>query len=238
MLLCLLLAMQAMPSAARALTVLDYEPHNNPVADNVTRLSVSKLDGATRDALEGAALSESSTGLKIGGDDTYVEDDDDARLIASWTSAKKAEVIEGTLSVDVVYVIEETKAPDGYARSAEKVYFALRSEDFNTRGSLLDASVLKVGSKVRQLAQDDWPDCVEISEVSGSGNSQAFVINMLNDEVDGSGDSSSKHATAAGSRAVERLARTGDPTRVGVMVALLVAGCVALAIGLKVRTRS
>ncbi len=75
------------------------------VQDEATYVEFNKLDTRTHEWVEGAQLSivEKETG----------------RVVNAWTSGKAPEVLQKALNVDVVYVLREDEAPEGYERAAD-----------------------------------------------------------------------------------------------------------------------
>ena len=146
---------------AFANTVLDYDPTEtiNPVADNITRLNVNKLEKGSRDGVTGAhlAIYEKATG----------------KLITEWITDGNAHEVarnagdsnRGALDIDVVYILRELAAPDGYAK-AKDVEFVIHSDNFNTTGEILSGG-------------EDGN--AESAEIRGSGPEQAFVISLFDE---------------------------------------------------------
>jgi pilin isopeptide linkage protein len=75
------------------------------VSDEVTKLSIAKLDAKTHEALSGAVLQilEKSSGT----------------VLAQWTSGSAMQAINKKLNVDTHYILHEVSAPDGYALAAD-----------------------------------------------------------------------------------------------------------------------
>jgi len=113
------------PVAAFAETTLEYDPSGNPVADNVTRIEVNKLEKGSRDYVKGAHLQiiNKATG----------------EVVQDWISDGNACLLEKVLDVDTTYVLHEVSAPEGYAVAAD-TEFVLHSEDFNTTGQILSGA--------------------------------------------------------------------------------------------------
>lgn len=138
-------------------TVLDYDANrtSNPVADNITRLNVNKLEKGSRDYVEGAHLCiiEKETG----------------RLVTEWiTDGTTHEIARNTgdkssLNVDEVYILRELEAPEGYAKAADTEFVLRNDNAFNTAGEIIDG-----------------PDA-EFDAIQGSGDVQAFVINLYDE---------------------------------------------------------
>ena len=146
-----IVAALVLPARAFAVQDLYYNPPEsvNPVADNVTRLEMNKFEKGTDKALPGAKM--------------VIIDEATGEVVHSWTTGEGAEVIEKKLNVDTWYIMREVEAPAGYA-TAPDTRFILHSEEFNTRGEILNEH-----------------DNVEFSAVTGSGQEQAFVINLYDD---------------------------------------------------------
>ena len=156
-------AMIVVPGRALAETVLDYDPTEtiNPVADNITRLNVNKLEKGARDRVVGAhlAIYEKETG----------------KLITEWISdgsphevARNAQDSRhGALNIDTVYILRELEAPEGYTK-AKDVEFVIHSDNFNTSGEILSGG------------EDGNADS---EQIRGSGPEQAFVINLYDEST-------------------------------------------------------
>ena len=155
-------AAAAAPVSAFAVTTLDYDPTEtiNPVADNITRLNVNKLrKDQSHDFVPGAHL--------------CVIEKESGKIVTEWISegsvheiARNAESgADGALDCDVVYILRELEAPEGYEK-AKDVEFIIHSTDFNTTGEILSGG------------EDGNADS---SEIRGSGPEQAFVINLYDE---------------------------------------------------------
>lgn len=146
-------------TTALAVTVLDYDANRtkNPVADNITRLNVNKLERGSRDYVKGARMCiiEKETG----------------RIVTEWvTDGETHEVARNTgdkasLDVDVVYVLRELEAPEGYTQAADTEFVLHSDNTFNTSGEILNG-----------------PDA-EFDAIHGDGDVQAFVINLYDEAV-------------------------------------------------------
>ena len=147
-----------LPARAFAKTTLEYEPTNtiNPVADNITRLNVNKLEKGSRDYVKGAhmVIIEKETGKVV----TEWVTDGSTHEVARNTDDPN----RGALNIDTVYILRELEAPAGYAK-AEDTEFIIHSDNFNTTGEI------KSG------------DDADSEEIRGSGPEQAFVINLYDE---------------------------------------------------------
>ena len=211
-------------------TVIDFEPtgsEESPISNNPTRLNVTKYDMETDEALKGAKLAIYE-----------VEDGETKDEVVSWTSDEDAEVIEGLLSIDKIYLLRELEAPQGYDK-VKDTYFVLRSENYSTKGYITNKDGV-------QVAEKDIPDYVRVEDMSGSGNSQAFIINLYDSEGgdaadDEDSDEGEERNSPTASRATalaERLAKTYDSTSMTLIATIATCGAVMLAIGLhRIRTR-
>ena len=150
--------MIVVPGRAQAKTVLDYDPTEtiNPVADNITRLDVDKLEKGSRDPVKGAVL--------------QVIKKETGEVIDEWTTdgttheiARNVEGIHGALDIDTVYILREVSVPDGYEK-AKDVEFIIHSDNFNTSGEILSGS-------------EDGN--AESGQIRGTGPEQAFVISLF-----------------------------------------------------------
>ena len=191
---------------------LDYEPTENPVADNVTRVLVNKLRADTHEYVEGAHL-------------VIYPEADPTTIVAEWVSTGTSHEIARTLDVNTRYVLHEVSVPAGYGL-AEDVVFELYSEDFNTTGKIISGG----GGNA------------EFEIISGDGPDQAFVISMYDPvkpaqeqkeihkrrEVERPASYSSTTA----------LAKTGDLFSQPLFYALLAAGAAAIGYGVYRRRKA
>ena len=153
-------AMAAVPALAK--TVLDVYPDSytpkNPVQDNITRLNVNKMEKGARDYVKGAHLA--------------IYERDSGKLVTEWVSdgtthevARNAEgTDQGALDVNVVYVLRELSAPEGYEKAADVEFIIRSDENFNTSGEIISGS-------------EDGN--AESEQIRGSGPEQAFVISLF-----------------------------------------------------------
>lgn len=214
----LFVAMIVVPGRAYAEVVLDYDPTEtvNPVADNITRLNVNKLEKGARDYVQGAhmAIFEKETGKLV----TEWITDGTAHEVARNTDDPN----RGALDVDVVYILRELEAPEGYQR-AEDVEFVIHSDDFNTSGEILSGS--ENGN-------------ADAEEIRGSGPEQAFVINLYDEATLNVTDEETvtRQKEREDETQVERsrgnLTKTGDDTSFLPIIVLAAAGCGVLAVAL------
>lgn len=105
------LALAALTTAALALAFVLAAPGEAQartleapigVADDITRVRVAKVDASTHDALEGATLQ-------------IYRKDDPSSPVDTWVSDGTVHELAKGLDVDVVYVLHEASAPEGYA---------------------------------------------------------------------------------------------------------------------------
>ena len=176
-----LAALVAAPGRALAVTELEYDPQTNPVADNVTRLDVNKLETGPRDAVVGA----------------------------------KMQIIDEETGAEKVYILREVSAPEGY-EVAPDTRFILHSEEFNTTGEILNDH-----------------DNVEFSAVTGSGQEQAFVINLYDDAT--MVQEKENHVKREVKRTLPKTSDVFDPTMV---YALGAGGAVVVIAGIIMKARS
>jgi hypothetical protein len=197
------------PGAALAETVLDYEPTENPVADNVTRLEVNKLRADTHEYVEGAHLV------------IYPQGEPD-NIVAEWVSATSMFELARVLDINTPYVLHEVSAPEGYGL-AEDVVFELYSENFNTTGRILSG---------------DANGNAEFEIISGSGPEQAFVINMY-DPIKPREEEREIHRQREVERPREEtLPKTGDLFNQPLFYGLLAAGVAAVGYGIYMRRKA
>lgn len=140
-------------------TVLDYDANRtkNPVADNITRLNINKLEKGSRDYVKGAHLCiiEKETG----------------RIVTEWVTGEDTHEVarntgdKSSLNVETVYVLREIEAPEGYNQAADTEFVLHSSDQFNTTGEIISG-----------------PDA-EFDVIQGNGDEQAFVINLYDEAV-------------------------------------------------------
>lgn len=197
------------PGAALAETVLDYEPTENPVADNVTRLEVNKLRADTHEYVEGAHM-------------VIYPQGDPNNIVAEWVTATSMYELARVLDINTPYVLHEVSAPEGYGL-AEDVVFELYSENFNTTGRILSG---------------DANGNAEFEIISGSGPEQAFVINMY-DPIKPREEEREIHKQREVERpAKETLPKTGDLFNQPLFYGLLAAGVAAVGYGIYMRRKA
>ena len=189
---------------------LDYEPTENPVADNVTRVLVNKLRKDTHEYVEGAHL-------------VIYKESDPSTVVAEWISTGTAHEIARTLDVNTRYVLHEVSAPAGYGL-AKDVTFELYSEDFNTTGKILAGG-------------EDGNAEFEI--ISGSGADQAFVISLY-DPIKPAEEKKEIHKQREVERpaSYQNLVKTGDLFNQPLVIGLAIGGLVALAYGIHRRRKA
>lgn len=197
------------PGAALAETVLDYEPTENPVADNVTRLEVNKLRADTHEYVEGAHM-------------VIYPQGDPNNIVAEWVTATSMYELARVLDINTPYVLHEVSAPEGYGL-AEDVVFELYSENFNTTGRILSG---------------DANGNAEFEIISGSGPEQAFVINMY-DPIKPREEEREIHKQREVERpAKETLPKTGDLFNQPLFYGLLAVGVAAVGYGIYMRRKA
>ena len=153
--------MAALPTFAYGEIKLEVYPTGtktkNPVADNITRLNVNKLEKGARDGVVGAKLCiiNKETGEMVG--EPWISDGTTHEIARNSDNPKS-----GALDIDVVYILRELEAPEGYAKAAD-TEFVIHSDNFNTTGEILSG-----------------PDA-DSEEIHGSGPEQAFVINLYDE---------------------------------------------------------
>lgn len=195
-----LAALVAAPGRALAVTELEYDPQTNPVADNVTRLDVNKLETGSRDAVVGAKM--------------QIIEEETGAVVAEWMTDGNVHELSKILDIEKVYILREVSAPEGY-EVAPDTRFILHSEEFNTRGEILNDH-----------------DNVEFSAVAGSGQEQAFVINLYDDaKIE---QVKENHVKREVKRTLPKTSDVFDPTIAGVVA---VGGAAAVAAGLAMKRR-
>lgn len=247
----LVAAMAALPAFAQAKVVLDVYDENytpkNPVADNITRLYVNKLDKNSREHVKGAMLCiiNESTGQMVG---EPWESNGTAHEIA-----RNVEGVgkDGALDIDTWYILKELKVPEGYSgnfkdlqddpNTPHLIRFRIHSDDFNTTGEL--------------QVDDEIKEFVDSSEMHGSGPEQAFVINLYNEAIayeetvrtetnrqnnesggqvetgnsTSTSSSTSARSTTSSSTSTSGLTKTGDDTNYTPVIVAAVAGVAIIA---------
>lgn len=191
------------PGLALAETVLEYEPQDNPVADNVTRVLVNKLRADTHEPVEGAHL-------------VIYPASDPSTVVAEWVSTGEAHEIARTLDVNTRYVLHEISAPAGYGLASD-VTFELYSEDFNTTGKIISGG----------------GENAEFDIISGSGPEQAFVISLYDPIKPAEEKKEvHKQREVSRPASYQNLVKTGDLFNQPLFYGLLVAGVAAIAYGI------
>lgn len=174
----LVVAMATFVTKVQAEIVLDvygdgYEA-KNPVAGNITRVKVNKLDKSDHEPVAGALL--------------CIINDETGDVVDTWESngatheiARNVEGVGvgGALDIDTWYVLKELSVPEGYSSnfkdlqddpdSPHLVRFMIHSDDFNTTGEM--------------EVDDEIAEFVESQDIHGSSTEQAFVINLYNESV-------------------------------------------------------
>ena len=224
---------------ALAETVLDYDANRteNPVADNITRVRIYKLEEGTLDPVEGAHLCiiEKATG----------------RVITEWISDGTPHNILRThgdksfLDIDTEYILRELSAPAGYAK-AEDTVFIIRSRNFETEGEILsggdaDASIERDGdTEVRIVGEDGtektFPyftiklrDRKEGEETRVEERPQDRVVD---DVTHVAANDKSGEENKSEEKTSERLAQTSDDTPFAAMAGMAWAGAICLVAGI------
>lgn len=201
-----LAALVAVPGRALAVEELTYEPTTNPVADNVTRLDVNKLAEDTHEPVVGAHMQI----LEVRADGSI-----NPEPVKDWVTTGAEYEIAQELNVGTEYILHEVSAPEGY-KVAPDTHFILYSENFNTRGQIINPH-----------------DLVEYAEISGSGPEQAFVLNLY-DEVEVRTVEKENHVKREVKRKLPQTSDLFDPTIAGVVA---VGGVAVVAAGLAMRRR-
>ena len=168
------------------------------VSDEATEVTFNKLDTRTHEWVEGAKLS--------------VREKESGRVVASWTSGAAPQVLEAVLNVDVVYVLREDEAPEGYERAAD-VEFSIDSYGNvevlagteNGNAELSDATITLYDTRI-PVEEVVTENRERIREVPGTGEERTVT-----------------------EKADKKLARTGDTLAWGA-IALVAVGSAALAL--------
>ena len=215
-------------------TVLDYDANRteNPIADNITRLNVNKLEKGARDYVVGAHM--------------CIIEKESGRVITEWISDGSVHEIarntgdKSSLDIDKVYILRELEAPEGYAKAADTEFVLHSNDQFNTVGEIING-----------------PDA-EFDVISGHGDVQAFVINLYDeatanvedveqrqrtnsDEVGDEVQTGEKKTetrtetttkTETTEKTSERLAQTSDDTPFAAMAGMAWAGAICLVAGI------
>ena len=204
-----LAALVAAPGRALATQTLEYTPTTNPVADNVTRLDVNKLATDTHEPVVGAkmVILYAETGEPV-----YDKNGNKVE----WISGTEVKEIAQVLNVETEYILREIEAPEGY-KKAPDTHFILHSEDFNTRGEIINPH-----------------DNVEYAEISGSGPEQAFVLNLY-DDVEVRTVDQEKHVQRQVKRKLPQTSDVFDPT---IAYAVAACGLAAVATGINLKRRA
>ncbi|MDO4806962.1 MAG: hypothetical protein Q4A07_06930 [Coriobacteriales bacterium] len=242
------------PVRAHAKTVIDYDPTEtiNPVADNITRLNVDKLETGSRDQVKGAVL--------------QVIKKETGEVVDEWTSdgttheiARNAGGVHGALDIDTVYILREVSVPEGYEK-AKDVEFIIHSDDFNTTGeilsggedgnaesgairgsgpeqafviSLFDKATMHVTDEERRTRERETQEQQEVQQQTG--NRQQSTTSSTTSGTTSSTTSGTTSSSTSSTTTSDGLTQTGDSTSYVPVVVLAVVG--AGAIGLAVQRR-
>ena len=105
-----------------------------------TKVTITKVDASTGKAIAGAEL---------------VLKDANGNTITSWTSTTTAHIIKDLKNG--TYTIEETKAPEGYVKSNEKVNFTIDDNNrdikvnFKNKAKQVVINITKIDQETREL---------------------------------------------------------------------------------------
>ena len=103
------------------------------IEDSKTRISVSKVDIADGEELEGAHI-QIIFKESVFGKETIIEE---------WDSTKDAHVVEG-LKIGVEYILRETAAPEGYTAAADIKFSLDENGEVTSTGTVSEDGVLLV----------------------------------------------------------------------------------------------
>ena len=134
------------------------------VSDDVTRIQVDKLDERTHEAVKGARM--------------QILARDTGEVVDEWTTDGATHVLEKGLDVDVVYILREAEAPEGYAKIDDVEFLANevegtgitllteRERDLLTNADLLAMSHCAENARqIRRSTEDAvWVSCSEVPE--------------------------------------------------------------------------
>lgn len=230
---CLCVVLSSAQGALAADVSLEYKANGTGVSDETTKLTVSKLETDTHEAVEGAHLA------------IFTKSDYDSGNLSNpvtqwWTGTSAHEVSKtldaGKTSADSQhYVLVELDTPDGYL-TADPVEFYLindPSATFTTKVVIDEASKTK---------QDGSPNCSETSETAWSlalyDEETAEHRELVQTRKRTSQDSDANGSQNAVQQALGRLAQTGDDFSLVPIVVLAVAGIAVIGFGIIAWRRS
>ena len=111
----LLLACAAVAFAPRAYAVDNVQlDAPTKVSDDITRLQVDKLDADTHEYVSGATMA--------------IINEETGQVVDSWVTSSSAHLNEKGLDVDVVYILREIEAPQGYDKVNDVRFMANATE--------------------------------------------------------------------------------------------------------------
>ncbi|MBQ3974626.1 MAG: hypothetical protein II628_10710 [Lachnospiraceae bacterium] len=121
------------------------------VEDSKTRISVSKVDIADGEELEGAHIQIL---------------DKDGNIVEEWDSQKAAHVVEG-LKIGEEYTLKETAAPDGYTVTTDTTFTIDETGKVTSTGSISEEGVLLVEDEKTKISVSKV-DIADGEEVEGA----------------------------------------------------------------------
>ena len=122
------------------------------INDSKTRISVSKVDIADGEELEGAQIQI-----------VEMDEEGNEKIVESWTSGKEAHEIEG-LKTGVEYILRETVAPEGYTVAAETTFTINENGEVESTATITsDGVILVEDAKTRiSVSKTDVADGKEL----------------------------------------------------------------------------
>ena len=122
------------------------------INDSKTKISVSKVDIADGEELEGAQIQI-----------VEMDEEGNEKIVESWTSGKEAHEIEG-LKTGVEYILRETVAPEGYTVAAETTFTINENGEVESTATITsDGVILVEDAKTRiSVSKTDVADGKEL----------------------------------------------------------------------------
>ena len=188
---------------------------NTYVSEQTTRVRISKVDVANGKELKGAHLQIL---------------DKDGNVITEWVSDEDIHEVEG-LQVGQTYILRETVAPDGYDVTTDIEFTINNDGSVSTAGKTTTDANGNVVLLVEDAKKGTTPVARDGSTTTRTGTSTNGVTSTNGTTASTSGTTGSTgtsgttgSTTSTRTSSGSSLAKTGDPTTLGGLVALVFGG--------------
>lgn len=111
---CALVLGVALPAQTALARTLDASDAGIQVSDDITRLNVAKLDPDTREYVKGATM--------------QIIEKDTGEVVDEWVTTDTTHKNEKSLNVNVVYILRELSAPDGFQKAKDTEFMVNETE--------------------------------------------------------------------------------------------------------------